>query len=617
MIKTLFETETQTIEFNKTANLFINMGIVALHRYIKLYQLDNPNKFEVEQNHLTANTLTIACKELMPFLEEVYYFMGKEIYDISTKKQIAAADKYYFVKEPTFEGKRFAKMQTLGMAYLVTNDTTVARKGGKKIKFEALLKEDPSFAMEIANFLTSKGKKLKFFNLENGQLVKTDATGNKIENKGGDSEIFLYNSYTKTPGLEFHLKFLEKGTKICPITGEALNNLVKNSCTSPFGTVNHAQISWKAVLVSRFAPALCFYAYKNSRDSLICHFFNSNNLLNINKLYADNLFKTREELRENNFNTNFNLLGTKRISKNTEDKAENKDDSVWASEVAFMLMYTFYKNKLQASFNENTNAAADDLFGEIEKIPISLVSFQANNYNPTMRTIHYEEYNNVKFVLRLLNEWDKQQVDFIKVWNDLVFDTRPDTKPNEDFKTKEKLFKLNRYLRFQVFTNILKSKSIIPLFETLFFDCYKYLTASSNEDKGRRHASYKNYKSLFQFLTVYEQFIQFKNNNMDTNLQERAIKLGTSIGYAIINYQDGDERSNAKNGRKYIIGLHKSRTKVQFLEALTRIELKYGIIISQDILKGIDDSNFMFIKQLAVISTLNYLNPHLFSNNSK
>lgn len=601
MIKMLYETETQTIEFNKTANLFINMGIVALHRYIDKYRYLNPNKFEVEQNHLTANTLTIACKELMPLLEEVYYFMGKEIYDISTKKQIAAADKYYFVKEPTFEGKSFAKMKTLGMAYLVTNDATgIASKGGKKMKFEALLKEDPDFALEIANFLTSKGKKLKFFNLEEGQLVKTDATGKKIENNGGESEMFLYNGYTKTPELEFHLKYLQKGTKICPITNEEVDKLVENKCTFPFG-VNHAQISWKAVLVSRFAPALCFYAYKNSYNSLICHFFNSNNLLNINKLYADNLFKTPEELQENNFNTNFNLVGTKRISKNTEDNAENKDDSVWASEVAFMLIYTFYKSKLQASFNENTNAAADDLFGEIEKTPISLVSFQADTFASTMRTNHYEEYNNVKFVLQLLNEWDKQQVEFDKTWYSLVF-----SKPSH---SKENRFAAARQLRGKVFDNILKAKTIVEHFETLFFDCYKYLI------KGEQ-TNYKNYKSLFQFLTVYEQFIQFKNNNMDTNLQDRAIKLGSSIGQAIINYEGGDKKSNAKNGRKYIIDLHKSRTKQQFLDSIIRIQRKYGLSVSRDILEGIDDNNFMFIKQLALISALNQLNSVLsFSNN--
>ena len=131
MIKTLYENETQTIVFNKTANLFVNVGIVALHRYINKYTALYPNKFEVIQNTLDNNTLTIECNELMLLLEEVYYYMGKEVYDISTKKQIEAADKYYFVKEPTFAGVPFAKMKTLGMAYLVTNDpTAIAGKGG-------------------------------------------------------------------------------------------------------------------------------------------------------------------------------------------------------------------------------------------------------------------------------------------------------------------------------------------------------------------------------------------------------------------------------------------------------------------------------------------------------
>lgn len=606
MIKTLYENETQTIVFNKTANLFINIGIVALHRYIDKYLHIYPNKFEVIQNTLDNNTLTIECNELMPLLEEVYYCMGKEVYDISTKKQIEAADKYYFVKEPTFAGVPFAKMKTLGMAYLVTNDSTaIAGKGGEKMKFEALIKEQPEFALQIALFLESKGKKLKYFTVKDGDVIPNpkNENGKTQENKGGESEIFLYNGYTKIPELEFNLKYLQTGAKTCPITNKNFKVLVENKCTFPFGT-NHSQISWQAVLASRFAPALCFYAYKNSYNSLICHFFNSNNLLNISNLYADNLFKTPNELLENSFISNFNLVGTKRISKNSEDNAENIDDSVWASEVAFMLIYTFYKTKLQKTFSSNNadTLMAEELFGEIENTPISLVSFQADTFASTMRTNHYEEYNSVKFVLQLINQWDRQQIVFDNVWYSLVF-----SKPSH---SKENRFTAARQLRGKVFDNILKAKSVVDQFETLFFDCYKYL--AKEEPTG-----YKNYKSLFQFLTVYEQFIQFKNTNMDANLQDRAIKLGSSIGQAIINYENGDKRSNAKSGRRYIIDLHKSRTREQFLDAIIRIQRKYALSISRDISEGINDNNFMFIKQLALISALNQLNSILsFSNNS-
>ena len=90
----------------------------------------------------------------------------------------------------------------------------------------------------------------------------------------------------------------------------------------------------------------------------------------------------------------------------------------------------------------------------------------------------------------------------------------------------------------------------------------------ANENPG-----YRNYIKLLDFLLLYEKLINFGNHkNMNENLQQRAVKLGKSLSYGILNFDKPKDTSakktNAKAGRKYIIRLHKARTLEQFTEAL-------------------------------------------------
>ena len=99
---------------------------------------------------------------------------------------------------------------------------------------------------------------------------------------------------------------------------------------------------------------------------------------------------------------------------------------------------------------------------------------------------------------------------------------------------------------------------------------------------------------------------------MEESLQQRAIGLGKSIGYAIINYDnpksDNEKKANAKNGRKYLIGLHKARTIEQFRETLIRIQRKYQVSVANEILESLNEKNYIAIKQYAQIGALNSLN---------
>ena len=110
-----------------------------------------------------------------------------------------------------------------------------------------------------------------------------------------------------------------------------------------------------------------------------------------------------------------------------------------------------------------------------------------------------------------------------------------------------------------------------------------------------------------------EKAIKFGNHKiMNEALQQRAINLGKSLSYGIVNFENPKDetakQANARNGRKYIIRLHKARTLEQFTEAMISIMKKYGISLSNELLENLGKDNFMLIRQYTVISALNGLN---------
>lgn len=84
------------IEFKRTSNIFINSGIIALDYYLNECKEENHlgyNDFEFE---LSKSSLVISCEsqeKLFKLLYEIYYYMGRDVYDTVTKEQLDNANK--------------------------------------------------------------------------------------------------------------------------------------------------------------------------------------------------------------------------------------------------------------------------------------------------------------------------------------------------------------------------------------------------------------------------------------------------------------------------------------------------------------------------------------------
>jgi hypothetical protein len=592
--------KTTSITFHRTANVFINAGIVGLYKFIEKYNLHQADKFpSLKVSPLSNDELTIECDKLMEYLEEVYYFMGKEIYDTPSEKQLAENyNVYHLEKSGAF--KRFPKMNTYGLTHLLTNNAQgVTRKIEHAPKIKQLEKDNPMLADKIKTYFESNNIKML-------------------------SKVYLNEPYTKITRLEIGEKYLETGKKKCPIIGESFKTLVEAKNVSPFvsGLTNfnsclnasEKHISWKAIFLIRFSPALCYYSYQNGYDTIICNVLNSSNLQNIAQLYETPMFRQKEEMAAMKlpFQLNFKLKNFSVKRKGAEDlKIDTTNDTAWESEIAFMLLYTFYKDQFEGQMiDEQTDEEVDypDPFAEnpLDKIPISLVTFRADKFASTLRPNFYEEFNNVKYILRLIYALESGDIKFQPIWQGLKLNSPKaqimKSKPTSYSKGKA----VERQIRATVLGKVLKGHTVINDIEKLFYDSYKYLLA--NEKIG-----FRNYKKLRDFLLLYEKSINFGNHkNMNENLQQRAVNLGKSLGYGIINFDqpkdDNAKKANAKAGRKYIIRLHKARTIDQFTEALISIMKKYGVSISNEILENLNKENFISVRQYAVIGALNGIN---------
>lgn len=585
------------IEFKRTSNIFINAGIVALYQYLKVFKEDANVEYDYSYS-LEKDALHVKCDKLFTLLEDVYYYMGRELYDTSGKNARNSADKYFFTEEP-FDYKAFFKMKTYGLGALITNDPQpTPKEENNAITFENLVKTNPEFATKIGQVYFQQKQKLKDYEpTEFGYLYSKDTKG--------DSKIFLNEPYIKITRLEKPKKeFFEVGNQVCYLTNESFKKLVDSQNTSPFikGLNNFnsflspqsQKISWKAMYLSRFSPKLNLYTYVSGLDSIVCYFFDSNNLLNLNTLYEQNrsIYKDPVQMIESNYMSNFKTHSFFI----REEKFSEPKDYTGKNETLFALIYTFYKQFLYDKGFEDINEV-DNIFDlGFEKIPISLISFKADSFSSTLRPNAFEYFNNFKFAIRLIIYLEKVGIKFSQLLSSLKF-----MKSSE--RNSGNSYLLERKQREKVLTLMLNGKSVVKEIAQLYYQCYTYLL------KGNP-VGFKNYEQLYLFTSKYEHKI---NIQMTPEMQEKAFKLGTSIGMAITRFENpdnkNDEKTNAKSGRKYIIDLNKSRTLDQFNDAIIRIMNKYQLQVNSELFKeNLNEENFEMVKQFAIIGALNVIN---------
>jgi len=585
------------ITFHYSRNVFLDNGILGVYSFLQrlaaktlvsrtterrqrleTYQVEAGTHFK-----LLADQLWIKHEYLFELLEDLYYAMGEEVYDTYTEKQKEENKNLVFDELGNIIG-HFPKMNTYGLTSLLTNNKNSTQLKSNTVRLTQISKKSQALAAKIQGIYQEHGLKLK--------------------------EVYFNEQYTKITRLDKPQKsHFEVGTEFCYLTGEKLKKLVDAQNTSPFfsGLLNFnsnlsagdKKISWKALYLSRFAPAQCLYVYSNKlRESLLVYFIQAEDLERTAQLHSEKFFKgimrNRQQLLSAEYLANFpreEVLGS------------NADRYIGRSENLFLLLYSFYKHVLGEGLANGEISGYDFImreFGE-RKPAVSLVSIRADAFASTMRPSEFETLTSFKYALWLISQLEAQKLNVQWVMQSLKL-----IKPS--LAKHQNRYTIERQIRETILQKVLNAKSILNDMESFFNNCYGYLLDTLKDPTKNLYS--KRYDQLLLFAVTYESLIT-PIIMKKPQLKERAIKLGAQVGQGILSYGDNDRKTNARQGRKYIIRLRKAMQFDRFLAGLSSIQERFGLSFSRELLDGLDEENYVWIKQFIIISALNQINAEL------
>lgn len=592
----------QKITFTQTHNVFLDNGTVALYRYLE--KAEQPDLLSPELKALKAyplkkgthfalepNQLWIHHHDLFGLLEAVYYGMGREVYDTYTDKQELEAGNLFFKveKDGTLIAKPFPKMNTYGLTALLTNNAQgTTPKEEDTTKIEAIRKANPTLATQIEGEFDNRNLKLL-------------------------SKVYFNEPYTKLTRLETPQNaYFELGPNVCYLTGESVKKLVDAQNISPFisgigafsshRNSNDKKVSWKAMYLSRFAAATCFYQYPSKlRDALNVYLIYSDNLTNLHDILHTKfgpLTRPADVLRQQEYVANF-------PQSDENNPLGRSGDFIGRNENLFYLLFTLYNSVM------DTRQSADhremmQLLGIADRT-LGIVSMRAESFAATMRPNQFENLHHVKFVFALIHRLGQQGVSIPYVWQSLKI-IKPSLQSNRD------RYRMERQFREKFVGKVLNGQSILSDMESFFNDCYGYLLDVLNEPG--KSIGFKRYNDLIKFTTQYELIVN-QQVMQNEELQKTALGLGARIGQGILSYNQNDRKTNARQGRKYIVALRKANQYVDFLEQISRLQSRFALGIDRDLLENINDENYGWIKQFVIISALNQINAELSPKSDK
>lgn len=617
----------QRIFFSYSGNVFLDNGAVALYHYLqqaaRLTEHENLKFLQAyglcENEHFGLVTSTSEAQEhlwiehpqLFELLEELYYAMGREVYDTYTFKQQNQGGNLYFASSGEVISK-FPKMKTYGFTELLTNDAqggTRYKSNTRKIK--DIEKKDPVLFTKL---------KQGFLDNEISMLKKA----------------YFNEPYTKITWLDTPTAaHFAPGPNRCYLTGEGVKKLVEAQNISPFlsssmSMFNSAlstsdkKVSWKALYLSRFAAAACLYQYPNKlREALNVYFLHADSLEHLHTVVSDRLYRGIqngfgvEQMREEKIEFQRNFRASEALGK--------PGDFVGVHEMLFVVLYSLREQVLRAELPEHETTAVattepaeeewldptEMLFPKALRGPLSLHFIRAEKFSKTMRPKVFDKLFNFHYAIGLIGHLQQQKIPLRAALQGLKV-----LKPSQ--RNAANAFQQEWQLRERVLGRMLQGQSILADIELLFYDCYGYLLDGANDPKNS--LGWKHYPALLRLTESYEKLTN--SHIMEQSvLQERAIKLGAQIGQGILNYQDkGSEKdkvsssqrqANAKQGRKYVVALRKARRYPDFLEQLNRVQMRYGLLVSRELLDSLTEAEFPWVKQFILLSALNQLNSEL------
>lgn len=582
------------ITFARTGNVYLNAGIVGIAVTLEEY-----NNWRLKTEPVTeelpehdwgweGNALWVESEDAIKLLESLYKVMGQEYYNSSTQDALDKKTNFWYETE-TGKFHAFPKMKTYGFGGLLTNDAAGKTPNEENTIRRKAIKPNDAFGQA----------------LEQKYLSLFEEKGLKL-----GQQLYVNEPYAKITRFSLEKADLVPGKLPCPITGELFKRLQPAISVSPTtsGLKNFLpglsskgdKIGWKAMYMVRFAPVIALYRYAGGLDTLFCYFYDHPQL--------DSLFKYYKKLKGRVYLDNVLKLQAKHLNNirlaplSLGEKIDFKlhgNDFVHPQEVLFQLIYTL----TEPVFDQDTDGKGllEDM---MEENNINLYLLRADKFAGTMRPNTFSAFNHFAYVRRYIKEG--RELGKIQ-WGQVMASLKIHLPGKERDWAKERL------PREALIKKLMTGQSFLAELKAIYLGSYTLLLSGDG-------AGFKRWDQLEKLLK-FNEFGPLNNyTDMEKDFHERAYKLGTQIGMAIIDHSDGGSsaKERAKFGRKYIIDLDKSRTYEDLLEALKRIQLRYATSLNKDlIIDPLTETNFRTVKLLATIGALNVLNGKLSYDNKK
>lgn len=550
-------------KFSTRHHWWMDAGLAGLY-FIALKIKERNSIYEYIDCSVDACGITFRApsKEILKdFLNSCYLELADRYWNVSTKKQREA-------RELVIHYRNLDKLDLIPKR----NPTPIPSLFTKGSSFRAN-------AAEYANLSPVMQKRVDSFLKEHHKTL------------WGNKKRLLYEPPVCHPQIEL---FPSKGKKnTCCVCGQesVCDDVSQPSFllfASPTATLSFNsegkrpdKICWECEFLSKFAVESAHY--KSSDDNLFILQITSGHLAKLidahSKLGSQSAVR---QLDEENF---FSNIGTQKTGEHL----------LYYARLPYELLWAFFHDSYSLLREEaETHAKPDELamfcIKPFIETPLRLVLLVISAKGQTFMLKDIIAYTETAYVFRLLHSFKEQfSSDYrflYKVFQDLYL-------PGEG-----KAFDLNNHLwRNRILQRVLQKKSILQDIEQFAF-------------RKALKQEFPYIGNLLDFTVHYQLIIQ-EGLGMTKEQIEVAVNLGKQIVISARELTRDASESNFDRVKGDLFSLRKARTATDFLEQLNRIQFRYNIAVSNQILGGILEEpgvDFADFKSYCLLAALNTYN---------
>lgn len=547
------------ISFNKHGHFWLDSGLVGLIKTLG----------SIDTGQVTVRTddaqlvLSGPLDEIERVLTAAYNYMTENYYNLSTKKQKDDLSSYnFYYDEEKDQFVSFPKRKSMGIAEVIYNKAPRPTEG--MVKWEKKYEKKIEFG----------GKQVK---RKRGVLPKEYAHLQErmdkfLDEHGIDvttSGLLLNGPNAVMPKIKIKLKS-SKNKGNCYLCGQPSSQLEEaNQTVFPLITGSSGLLSfnsnagkpekvcWKCSLLGKFVPVSGFYMYQGNHLFAFLPYSNS----------LEKMVDTYDLLQEIKYDD-------PNLYKNFNHPLGPYFQHIF--EITFAFLYTLYDKLLIRKYAREEEGDEIQLDLEtmydltINKAPVEFYVIHAQKEKNSVPVKSAWPFKDTVYFFRLIEKLETETGYRMKSILPFLLDY---TESSNEAKSMT---------RNRVLERILSKRSILDLVE-----------------KHVYHADLAGFKPLLDMLLVYENTLK-EGEPLFKEEQDAAVRLGRIIGMAV------GKSENGKKGDLY--ALRKTRTMVDFLEQLNRLQFKLGsnFVLPSDLYEGkLTHENFSEFKQFCMIAALN------------